>query len=230
MRRYRPTRTGAAAGSLQGSRRAPLKTPFRCRLVIMARVAMAGRVKTRLARRIGVAEAVRFYRAASLTLIARLARAPFWETIVIVTPDTDVASPTFSRNVRRVGQGGGDLGRRMQLPMRRLPPGPVCVIGTDIPAIEVAHLRRAFRLLGRRDVVFGPAEDGGFWLVGQRRRPRVIEPFAGVRWSDAHTLDDVLANLHAHNVGFTARLADVDEPADLARDQHLIGRRTRAQA
>jgi hypothetical protein len=194
----------------------------------MARTAIAGRVKTRLAREIGTTEAVRFYRAASLTLISRLARAPFWETIVIVTPDRDAASRTFPRAARRMGQGRGDLGTRMQAPMHRLPPGPVCVIGTDIPAIEVSHLRRAFRLLGRKEVVFGPAADGGFWLVGQRRRPRVLAFYDGVRWSHDGTLSQTLANLDGHGVGFTARLADVDETTDLVRDRRLIGRRTRA--
>lgn len=204
--------------------------PFACRLVIMAKVARAGRVKTRLARKVGVGEALRFYRAASTALIERLSRAPFWETIVIVTPDADIASPTFPSHVRRMGQGGGDLGRRMQHPMHRLPPGPVCVIGTDIPGIEVAHLRRAFASLGNNEVVFGPAEDGGFWLVGQRRRPRVVELYRDVRWSHPETLADVLGALDPARVAIVERLGDVDEPADLARDRHLIGRRTRGFA
>lgn len=196
----------------------------------MARAPVAGRVKTRLARVVGVGEALRFYRAASSAVIARLSGLPFWETWIAVTPDRDVGSRTFPARVRRLGQGRGDLGQRMQEPMRRLPPGPVCVIGTDIPAIEVGHIRRAFRLLGQNDVVFGPAEDGGFWLVGQRRRTRLAALYAGVRWSHASTLSDVLANLAGARIGLTARLADVDTPEDLARNRPLIGRRTRARA
>ena len=196
----------------------------------MARVPVAGRVKTRLARVIGVAEALRFYRAASSALIARLSGLPFWETWIAVTPDAECGSRAFPAGVRRLGQGRGDLGQRMQRPMHFLPPGPVCVIGTDIPSIEVAHIRRAFRVLGGADVVFGPAEDGGFWLVGQRRRKRLPALYAGVRWSHASTLADVLANVAGVRIGLTARLADVDSPDDLAGNRPLIGRRTRAKA
>ncbi len=191
----------------------------------MAKVPVAGRVKTRLARHIGVGAALRFYRATSAALVSRLGRQPFWETHLAIAPDADARSRVFPAAVRRIGQGTGDLGARMQRPMRMLPPGPVCVIGTDIPDLRVVDIRRAFRLLGRHQVVFGPAQDGGFWLVGQRRRPRLLEPYAGVRWSHADTLADVLANLAGHPTGFTTRLSDVDNPADLARHAHLIGRR-----
>lgn len=202
------------------SSKAPRKAaaPFRCRLVIMARVPVAGRVKTRLARTIGVSEAVRFYRTASRTLLLRLGRQPFWQTIIAATPDASRSSPVWPRDIARIGQGGGDLGTRLNLPMRSLPPGPVCIVGTDIPAIEPADVRRAFMLLGRCDAVFGPAEDGGFWLVGMRRRPRVADPYRHVHWSTATALADVERNLERRQTGYTARLNDVDEATDLARD------------
>lgn len=190
--------------------------PFRCRLVIMAKVPVAGRVKTRLAREIGVAEATRFYRSAVRAVTRRLGSQPFWQTIVAVSPDIGTASPMLPSELMRMPQGGGDLGQRMQRPMRMLLPGPVCVIGTDVPAIEVAHVRRAFRQLGGADAVFGPAEDGGFWLVGLRRRPRLIYPYAGVGWSRPDTLARVEANLSEACVVHTQRLSDVDSAADLA--------------
>jgi len=132
--------------------------------------------------------------------------------------------------LRRRPQGGGDLGRRMQRPMRELPPGPVCVIGTDIPDIDVQHVRRAFRLLGRSDAVFGPAADGGYWLVGLRRRPRVLDPYRGVRWSSRYALSDTVQNLGGCTVAYTAALADVDTAADLVRVEARCGRRVRAAA
>ncbi len=202
--------------------------PFRARLVIMAKVPIAGRVKTRLARRIGVAEAVRFYRATACAVLGRLSRQPFWETIIAVAPDTGVGARVWPRGVTLLRQGRGDIGVRMQRPMRLLPPGPVCVVGTDVPGIEVEHIRRAFRLIGSRDAVFGPAGDGGFWLVGLRRRPRVLDPYAGgVRWSHTETLADVRRNLAGHPIGLTQCLHDVDEPEDLARQQGAYGRRIR---
>ena len=198
--------------------------PFACRLVIMAREPVAGRVKTRLAREVGISEATRFYRATTRAMLERLGRQPFWETILSISPDGSLHTRLLPRGPKRMRQGGGDLGARMQRPMRDLPPGPVCVIGTDIPAIRVADVRKAFRLLGRCDAAFGPAEDGGFWLVGQRRRPRVTDPYRGVGWSRADTLVAVLANLAGHAVGLTTRLSDVDGAADLALTRGAFGR------
>ncbi|MEZ5851136.1 MAG: glycosyltransferase [Hyphomicrobiaceae bacterium] len=202
--------------------------PFRRRLVIMAKAPVAGRVKTRLARQVGVAEACRFYRTASRTVLARLSRQPFWETIVAVDTVGDLAHPVWPRGVSRMHQGRGELGARMHKPMRTLPPGPVCVVGTDVPGIGAGDVRRAFRLLGNHDMAFGPAEDGGFWLVGARRRPRVFYPYAGVRWSQSTSLAQTLANLGDCRVAFTTRHHDVDDAGDLARATATFGRRVRS--
>jgi glycosyltransferase A (GT-A) superfamily protein (DUF2064 family) len=100
----------------------------------------------------------------------------------------------------------------------------VVIIGTDIPGIAPAHIARAFRLLGGNDAVFGPATDGGYWLVGLRRRPRLLHPFARVRWSGPHALADTLANLQGRTTTFAATLADVDDAASL-RANAAFGRR-----
>lgn len=217
---------------IQSKMRAPraIAAPFRARLVIMAKVPVAGNVKTRLAREVGVAEALRFYRATSKAIVGRLGHQPFWETAIAVAPDSGVGNRTWPHGIKRVAQGGGDLGARMQRPMRCLGPGPVCVVGTDVPGITVALVRRAFRELGGRRIVFGPAADGGFWLIGQRRRPRLIAPYSNVRWSHPETLADVLANVERGQggrtcVGFTGQLHDVDDAVDLARTRGRFGRR-----
>jgi rSAM/selenodomain-associated transferase 1 len=202
--------------------------PFACRLVIMAKVPIAGRVKTRLAREVGVVSATMFYRHAMREVVARLSGQPFWRTIVIVDPDSGVASRMLPGGPVRAGQGRGDIGVRMQRPMRTMPPGPVCLVGTDVPDVTVADVRRAFWLLGRHDAVFGPAEDGGFWLVGLKRRPRVIDPYRGqVPWSGPDTLERTLAVLTGFQVGSTTRHHDVDSAADLAHNDGRYARRVR---
>jgi rSAM/selenodomain-associated transferase 1 len=200
---------------------------FAPRLVIMAKAPVAGRVKTRLIREIGVAEATRFARVALRTTLGRFGLQPFWQTILAVTPDAATASHVWPRGLHVIGQSAGDLGTRMQRPMRDFPPGPVCVIGSDIPDITVADIRRAFRLLGSRDVVFGPAKDGGFWLVGMQRLGRLPKPYRGVRWSQSDTLARVLENLNAEKIGFTSMHRDVDTASDLVGVAHLFGRRIR---
>ncbi|WP_428528689.1 TIGR04282 family arsenosugar biosynthesis glycosyltransferase [Pseudorhodoplanes sp.] len=192
--------------------------------MIITKLPIMGRVKTRLARDVGIAEATRFYRTTSRTIISRLGRQPFWQTYLAISPDRCVATRMLPAGIRRMGQGGGDLGARMHRPMRCLPPGPVCVIGTDIPAIRIEDIRAAFRSLGNHDAVFGPAEDGGFWLVGLRRRPRLASPYEGVRWSRADTLACVEANLRHLVLARTTRHHDVDTGVDLARSGGHFGR------
>lgn len=191
----------------------------------MCRQPVAGRAKTRLASAIGVSPAIRFARTASAALIDRVSRDPRWQTALAVTPDTSTRSPAWPRRVQRIPQGGGDLGARMQRLFAQAPAGPVILIGTDIPGIKPDEIARAFRLLGSADAVFGPAADGGYWLVGMRRRPRLLRPFANVRWSSPHALADTLANLEGAVVRTVATLEDVDDAGAFARLAAMAGRR-----
>jgi glycosyltransferase A (GT-A) superfamily protein (DUF2064 family) len=104
------------------------------------------------------------------------------------------------------------------------PPGPVIVIGTDVPSIKSAHIQSAIKALGAHDAVVGPSPDGGYWLVGLKRRPRVPRAFASVEWSSPETLDQTLANLSGLNVARIASLPDVDEARDLASVRDTVGR------
>jgi hypothetical protein len=194
-------------------------------LVIMAKLPVAGSVKTRLAREIGTVRATWFYRHAAAAVIARMARSRIWETVLAITPDSSVAHPTWPRGLTRMGQGRGDLGRRMQRAIRLQPPGPVVIIGTDVPGIRPSDVAAAFKSLGSHDAVFGPASDGGYWLVGLRRRPREIAMFKDVRWSSPHALQDTLRNLRCYRIGFVAEKSDVDDAADLRRVTTCFGRR-----
>ncbi len=125
-------------------------------------------------------------------------------------------SRALPQGFARVPQGGGDLGDRMARMMRRMPPGPVCVIGADIPGIDRAAIWQAFRVLGRHDAVFGPAPDGGFWLVGMKRCGALpARLFDGVRWSTRHALADSVASVGHASIGYAATLQDVDTLADL---------------
>lgn len=182
----------------------------------MAKSPVLGGPKRRLGRQIGDVAALHFYRNCLAHTLLRLARDPRWRCVVAIAPDRDIAarlSPSPAK-LARLPQGDGDLGRRMQRLFRRLPPGPVITVGSDIPAIRPHHVADAFRRLGNADAVFGPAPDGGYWLVGLKRVPKLLAPFAGVRWSGAHALADTLANLDGRSVVLAATLSDVDTGED----------------
>jgi uncharacterized protein len=191
----------------------------------MVKVPQAGRVKTRLARGIGVASATAFYRHSTSAIVAQLTRPREWRTILAIAPDAGVTSRMFRHSGPRCAQGSGDLGQRMQHLMDGLPPGPVLIVGSDIPGITAAHIREAFAKLGANDAVFGPAPDGGYWLVGLKRFPHVPRAFRNVRWSSEHALADTRANLNGLKIASLEVLDDIDEAADLARTRGTHGRR-----
>jgi uncharacterized protein len=186
---------------------------MRRHLVLFVRAPQLGQGKRRLARAIGDVAAIRFERLMIALLLRRLVADRRWRLRIAVTPDK------ARRDARRwrpsidvTSQGGGDLGVRMRRALAACPPGPVVLVGGDIPVLTVGHVAAAFRLLGGHDLVFGPAEDGGFWLVGARRSPRLPPLFERVRWSGPHALADTLAGLPRRvTVGFVDRLEDVDD-------------------
>ena len=186
---------------------------MRRHLVLFVRAPSLGGGKRRLAREIGDVATVRFERLMIALLLRRLAHDRRWRLRIAVTPDkARHHARHWRRGIEAVGQGGGDLGVRMRRALADCPPGPVVLVGGDIPALAAGHVAAAFRLLGSHDLVFGPAEDGGFWLFGARH-PRHLPPlFEQVRWSGPHALADTLAGLPQRvSVGFAGRLEDVDD-------------------
>lgn len=195
-------------------------------LVVMAKLPRLGQVKTRLARDISDIPAWAFYRRTSNTLVRRLSGDPRWQIVLAISPDEAVhTSGIWPASVPRIAQGPGDLGQRMGRLMRDLPPGPVVIIGSDIPEIEGRHIERAFQALGRADAVFGPARDGGYWLVGLKRRPHVPEIFTPVRWSSEHALADTVSHLDGLKIEWLDTLDDIDTGEDYRRWQNRMAPR-----
>ena len=181
-------------------------------VVVFARAPRLGTVKKRLARGIGDRAALRFYIGTLVRLLRGLTRERRFRTVLALTPDG--ARDRLPLKIPRIMQGRGDIGRRMDTAIRRFPRGNVAIVGSDIPDAGAGDLLAAFCALGRHDAVFGPAEDGGYWLValGPRRPAR---PFADARWSTEHALADTLRNFRGRGVFNLRLLRDVDTACDL---------------
>lgn len=192
------------------------------RLIVMLKEPRPGRVKTRLGREIGMVTAAWWFRHQTARLLRRLDD-PRWELILAVGPDSDgLKSRVWPEHLPRIPQGPGDLGHRMARVLRSMPPGPACIIGGDIPGILPIHISRAFAALGNHDAVFGPAPDGGYWLVGLRHPAHAQAGFLeNVRWSSEHALADSMASLSSARIALTDTLTDVDTAADLVREQSV---------
>jgi uncharacterized protein len=177
-------------------------------VILFARLPRLGTVKRRLARGVGDVAALRFHRTQVARLVRQLGRDRRWRLELAVTPDR----ARWPAGVPMLDQGGGDLGQRRARALGRH--RRAVLVGSDIPGLGPADVAAAFRALGRADAVFGPSEDGGYWLVGfGPRRPE--RPFAAVRWSTGDALADTLANFRRHRVALLRRLRDVDTAEDL---------------
>jgi hypothetical protein len=192
-----------------------------CAIVVMAKAPRAGFAKTRLVPALGAEGAAALAERLLDHAVAQARAAALGPVRLCVTPDA--AHPAFVRLGAQPGvelelQGDGDLGARMHRAFVQvlLPPvGRALLIGSDVPALDAAVLRRAATALDDHDAVFVPAHDGGYALVGLRRPAPVL--FEHMIWSTptvmAHTRRRLVAAGLRH--AELEPLADIDEPADL---------------
>lgn len=183
-------------------------------LVIFARRPQLGVGKRRLAADVGDVEALRFSRAALDRLTRTLGRDPRWRLWLAVAPDRPL---DWVRAGTAISQGPGSLGERLTRVIDALPPGPVVVLGSDTPTVTRSDVTEAFRVLGSHRAVFGPAPDGGYWLIGLRRGFREALPFEGVRWSTPDALADTMGNLAGCPVVLLRVQEDIDDGMALKR-------------
>ena len=129
----------------------------------MVKAPVAGRVKTRLGRDIGMTNAAWWYRHQTARLLRRL-RDPRWHIVLAVAKAPNQPDPPiWPKELQRIDQGTGDLGQRMKRLLSCFKMAPAVIIGSDIPQIEKRHIAEAFKRLCKNQFVFGPSTDGGFW-------------------------------------------------------------------
>lgn len=194
----------------------------RVALAVFTRYPVPGQSKTRLIPALGPEAAAALQRdMTEHTLATALPPAKHWRTVVyFVGGSFEHMHGWLGAGFTLVPQSQGNLGDRMlQAALREFSHGAarVVIIGSDCPGITAGILAQAEELLSRHDVVFGPADDGGFYLIGLRRGAALPELFHNVSWGN----DDVLAVtrenvLHAGlRVAALPALRDIDRLEDL---------------
>lgn len=190
-------------------------------LIAFAKVPRPGRVKTRLATAIGDAEAASLYRGMGRRVLDGV-RGGNYRLVAYIDPAHELAAAREwlgSPGVEFRPQEGGDLGERLADAFRRefQRASQVCAIGTDAPAVDRPIVERAFAELSTRDLVLGPALDGGYYLIGSNaNRP---ELFRGVPWSTEEVMTATLARAQALKLRTATLepLPDIDTVEDLER-------------
>lgn len=198
------------------------------RLLVFLKAPRPGTAKTRIAATLGDEAALDIHRELVTGTLARIAGSPDGSDVELRFAPDDAATeiaPWLRPGWRAVPQGGGDLGARLSRAFDdAFADGcnGVVVIGTDCPDLTAADLRAAWDALGDHDVVVGPAEDGGYWLLGTSApRPGL---FADIAWSSSSVLADTLsiARSQGLSVRWLRRLNDVDTEQDW--DRHVRDR------
>jgi hypothetical protein len=199
-------------------------------LVVLARWPAPGRCKRRLARSCGSAVAA-----------AAVQRALPGHTLAVARSAADRCAARLElavdglgeRALRRWGrqlgvprsvpQGHGNLGCRMQRQLRRAFAGgatQVVLIGTDLPTLERSDLETAFAALEHTPLVLGPADDGGYWLIGLNRHGQAraaARLMSGIPWGSERVLASTVAVADALQlpIHLLRRQSDLDARDDL---------------
>jgi hypothetical protein len=184
------------------------------RLVLFARYPTAGACKTRLIPALGPAGAADLHRRLTERTMAvlRASRAPV--TVAFTGASAAQFAAWLGPDVGLVEQVEGDLTARL---MACLDPAPVIFFGADTPDLAPQHVEAAIAALERHDIVIGPAEDGGYYLIGMRTA--LPELLTDMPWSTDQVLPETLARLARRGIApvLLETLADCDRPEDLAR-------------
>jgi uncharacterized protein len=188
-------------------------------LAIFAKSPQPGLVKTRLTPPLTLEEGAELYRCMLLDCVRRVSALPV-DTFIFYDGDEAFFRRTFP-GVHLIHQGAGGLGLRLETAFDKLESlgyGARVVIGTDAPDLPLRFIEEACRLLeAGTDAVFGPAEDGGYYLVALSGRH--VELFREIPWSGPHVLERSLDR--AREAGLVTALLptwyDVDTFEDLFR-------------
>ncbi|MBC8001448.1 MAG: TIGR04282 family arsenosugar biosynthesis glycosyltransferase [Opitutaceae bacterium] len=188
------------------------------RLVVFVKAARPGFVKTRLARTLGDEAACVVYRELVAAVLGNITVIPSVELRFSPDDAMDVVESWAQPGWTMQPQGAGNLGERMHRAfIDHFENGAerVVIIGSDSPEISTTDISDAWDALVRRDVVLGPALDGGYWLIGLRRHR--FELFDGISWSTESVLRETLARVDQMKLTFhlLRQLSDVDTQADV---------------
>lgn len=194
-----------------------------CALLVFAKAPVAGQAKTRLIPALGAAGAAELHRRLVRHTLENAVAAGVGPVTLCCAPDDK--HPFFAECVHEYGivlkvQQGADLGQRMAhtLACGLETSRHVLLIGTDCPLLGPDTLRHAAqRLRAHGSVVFIPAEDGGYALVGIS--DRVPDMFEGIAWGSNSVMAHTRSHLRARSLAWQElpTMADIDTPRDLQR-------------
>ena len=198
------------------------KKPTSAVLGIYAKQPLPGQVKTRLCPPLTPAEAAELYHCALLETVQRMQLGSF-ELVICYAGERQWFADNFA-DVTLMPQRGADLGARMADSLKAfLQQGyqQAVLIGSDSPDLPLALVEQAFVALQRTEVVFAPASDGGYVLIGEATHHPQL--FAAMPWSTGEVVSDTLQRINLHQIK-AEQLPGWEDLDDLHALQRLLHR------
>ena len=189
--------------------------PTEALLIIFTRNPEPGKVKTRIAKDVGDITAFKIYNfllehTVSVTRNLAVSKEVYYSGAI---PQNDIwEKEIYSKNLQK----GKGLGERMKNAFQEgFKNGyqNIIIIGSDLYDLQQEDLEKAFRLLQEKDVVIGPATDGGYYLLGMNQL--FPEVFEDKEWGTSSVLEDTLKDLKEKNIGLLEARNDVDYYSDI---------------
>ena len=202
-----------------------------CAIAVMAKRPEPGKVKTRLCPPLSPGQAADLYEAFFLDTVSLVSGMEYTDTFIVYDPDTalDFFSRRVSAPLRCIPQGRGDLGDRLSRICHRIfSQGyrKLVILASDTPHLPQDVIRRAFARLDDTDMVLGPCDDGGYYLIGLRFPAPWL--FEGIPWSTSQVLDRTI--VRADEAGMTWELLPPCYDIDTWEDAERLIRDVRVDA
>jgi len=191
-------------------------------LIIFLKNPEPGKVKTRLSTRFTPEQAASLYRAMAEDVISVHSSGSDYDAFVFYSPagDREAIRAWLGDDLDLCAQEGADLGERQYNAFRLVFAKGyerAVIIGTDCLDISPENLEATFGALGQSDLVIGPSEDGGYYLIGSRRAPEFLRD--GIAWSTPHVREQLLERVKRSGMEYQLleRKFDIDTCEDVDR-------------
>ena len=183
-------------------------------IIVFVKNIKLGKVKTRLAKTIGNQAAFEVYSELVKITERALENLPQDKRIYF----SDAIIETKWTDCDKAVQYGEDLGQRMKNAFQKgLEDGydRIVLIGSDLPDIHATHITNGLQALSANNIIFGPAIDGGYYLIGMTKMFEFV--FENKPWSQSNLLTETLAELNQNAITYSLleSLNDIDTVEDL---------------
>jgi rSAM/selenodomain-associated transferase 1 len=192
-------------------------------LIVFTRYPEVGKTKTRMISALGADEAAKLQQYMTEHTLNTAKKLKLCRDLAIeihfAGGDKQLMTEWLGQEIKYTFQASGDLGCKMHSAFEQafsLDSQRVVIIGTDCPDLNQVILLDAFDLLHKQDLVLGPANDGGYYLIGLNRP--IPQLFENISWGTAQVLTQTQAIAQQLNlkINYLPYLSDVDRPEDLA--------------